>query len=586
MNRFDNPKGQQYVSQRVPLPLDFIAGMAKDYSDKYNKAKEETYALDDLMSKVNAIDEHSQYKKQLNDQFHPRIEDLASRMAKGIDLNTATSEINKLKRDFQNNELRQELENSYIQKNEYLKERRKLGAEYDFVEDPNYSFKGTKDGQLESFRFQGMGKIQDHQKRAQEMMKDIASSGYDNNNTYIGKDGNVYRSVNGKEELATAQIWSIAQSKSPDFQSTLEGKNLVKHILHDMPNISQKDLDNQVTQYLFNAGLQQAHIKTKTGGGFEQFKPRYLAEQEAANNTTSTQSEGLTNTEVPDLVKSMQFDSKGNLKIPDQTGFVDTGTGKGTTGTMGTSGLSQAKGKDVNKMAEQVKFIENIKTNHPELKDLSPKQVIETYNKALTSLTNESIPLESISNVASKNIGEAISRNKNQRNFYVWDGKGKTTDGTLQTVLKELDINEEDFDKALKNGIGGYTQAGPNAGSYYVEVKNDDDETRRVMISPDQEMQKIFRTSQALNIARKSLTQTTVSPFEELPNYKILVNPKINKDGKINWEYVEIITDENGQPIKSNKTTLDDIRLSEKNRLQQSGYLGSNLGVLKNDTTE
>lgn len=269
MNRFDKPRGQEYVSTRVPLPLDFIAGMAKDYSTEYKKTKDEVYALDDLMSKVNAIDEHSQYKKQLNDQFHPRIEDLASRMAKGVDLNTATAEINKLKRDFQNNELRQELENSYANKSLYQKKRIELGDKYATWQDPNAKFTGSKDNQLNPFRFQGMGERQDHAEEARKQMADIAKNGWDIKNTQLGEDGNIYTKNSKGEYVKDARVSYLADIKTRSYKQTKQGEDYYKMISEQYPNATPEQLDKEVKRYLYTAGQNQVFQNTGSGNDID-----------------------------------------------------------------------------------------------------------------------------------------------------------------------------------------------------------------------------------------------------------------------------------------------------------------------------
>lgn len=305
-----------------------------------------------------------------------------------------------------------------------------------------------------------------------------------------------------------------------------------------------------------------------------------------ANITTSSQSEALPGSlvTIPKEIQNLEFDEKGNLK-PIYTG----GQTYRQSGSLynDASVISNSKRElDTQAMQNAQALVTRLQTDNPALKDLKPKEVIEAYKKGIQSLESESIPLESVGNVASKNIGEALARNKAQRNFYLFDGKGKTSDGQLSTVLDQLDIKEEDFNKALEKGISGFTQAGPSAGGYYLEVPDSKGNSRRVVISPDAEIGKIFRPSQMINQARKSFSPVEVTPFEERPDYSIVVKPNINKDGSTKWEYFEILKDQEGNIIQQAQTSLEDIREVEKQRLKNSGYLGSQIGILKKDTTE
>jgi hypothetical protein len=305
-----------------------------------------------------------------------------------------------------------------------------------------------------------------------------------------------------------------------------------------------------------------------------------------ANVTTSTQSEALPGSlvAIPKEIKDLEFTESGDLK-PIMMG----GTNYSTSNSLyNDAGIPAKTNRQIDEVAMQNtnQLIKNLQNENPELQGLKPKQVIEAYKNSVKALESESIPLQSISNVASKNIGEGLVRNKAQRNFYLFDGKGKTSDGQLTTVLDQLDIKEEDFNKVLEKGVSGYTQAGPSAGGYYVEVPDSKGNSRRIIISPDAEVGKIFRPSQMINEARKSLKPTEVTPFEDIPNYSILIKPRISKQGNPNWEYVEVIKDQNGNVVQQNKTTLDDIREVERNKLAKSNLLGSQLDVMKPHTTE
>lgn len=310
-----------------------------------------------------------------------------------------------------------------------------------------------------------------------------------------------------------------------------------------------------------------------------------------ANVTTTSQSEALPGSlvTIPKEIQDLQFDDSGNLKPITKTQYKDvqgSNYASSLTGGQPTFAPTGKRGFDMEANQKAVQFIKNLQEQNPELQGLKPKQVIEAYKNGIKSLESESIPLQSISNVAAKNIGDALVRNKSQRNFYIYDGKGKTSDGQLSTVLDELNIDEADFNKALEKGVSGFTQAGPSAGGYYLEVPDSKGNSRRVVISPDAEVSKIFRPSQLINEARKSFTPTEVTPFEEIPNYSIVIKPNISKDGKPRWQYTEVIKDNNGNIVQENPTTLEDLREAEKTKLLNSNYLGSQIGILKKNTTE
>ncbi len=586
VNRYTQVQWDQPMSSYVKPPLEMLQAVGATMQGRHEKALDDTYKLNDLMASVNTIDQHKPFKKELDAKYQPRIEDITNKIVSGDNL-TAQRDLNKLKREWQNDPLRLELEKSHSEYGLYQKDKIAKGEKYAAWEDPTLGFKGSNDQGIAGFRFTGMGEVQDHQKRATEMMKDIAEDAKDYSNVHLGSDGIIRGSKGGHEYVLSDKVQQLAKNKVGNFIETTEGRGLIKQLKYENPNATFPELVQEATNYLYNAGSNQIFSKTESGNtidvtGLATMREKAAKDTEAANRTTSSQSEALLNSNLETIGEDMKFDSKGNLQIPTKMSRQVIGTNM--KNPSGQNALYN-EGKDLDKMVEQVRLIDGIKRDNPALANMTHKEVIETYNKARKSVHAESIPLESISNVAAKNIGQALVRNKEQRNFYLYDSKGKTEDGTLKTVLNKLSIPEEDFDKALANGIGGYTQAGPSAGSYYVEVKDSKGTNRRVMISPDAEMQKIFRTSQAINEARKSMVPTKLQPIPELPNYSIEVKPEIKANGEVNWNYIEVLQQPDGKVITS-PTTLDEIRKAENEHLKKSNYLATDLTVLKDNTTQ
>jgi hypothetical protein len=587
-NRFDTPQKQEYVSQYVPMPLEYLSGLAKDYTNQYKKAEEDVYALGDLMTKVNAMPKHEGYKEELAQKYAPKVESLADQFVKGADLPSATRELNKLKREWVNDPVRQELESSYANYQQYQKDKIAKGDKYGEYYDPFLPFKGgSPEAGIQGFRYTGMGEIQNHQKLAMEMMDKIAKDANEYDNVQLGEDGIIRGYKGGKEEILDSKVRGLAQQKVPSFLLTKEGQDFAKMISYNNPNI---DIGKAAEEYLYTAGANQIFTNKSYGNKIDVTGlANDIRKEQQANLTTTGQSEALSNAELDlENVKGMSFNPDGSLKAPNLSKWVNK-PGRDEFGVFDPNRkvYESTNELDVNKLKDQQRLVIDLQTKNPALKGLSPKATIEAYTKAMKSVNSESIPLNKISGEASKAIGESIAIDKLGRNFYVYDSEGKTEDGTLKTVLKKLDITEEELDEALKKGIGGYTQAGPTPGGYYVEVKPKGSETsRRVVVSADSEMQGMFRTSHLINEARKSMKESVIQPIPENPNYKVLVKPNIDKYGNASWQYLEVVTDENGNAIQSNPTTLNAIMESEKENLKKSNYLGSKVGSIKPNTVK
>lgn len=602
MNRFDLPYGSRnnYVSTVAPMPLQALTDLAQTHSNRYRSALDDINNTKGLL-KVNADPRNVKFRDQYMNTVNSKLTDLSERITKQGYTPELQNEWYRTKNTIVSDPDRLALENAYGNYQAYQKD--KIANSDKSVYDEIYNdYTGQGDpNKVTPYNYQGMRVKQDYipvmDKSIDGLKADSkAWEGYRKDKSgkpIINEFGQLTKTDGSKEELSGNKLKEIAGIVAPTFFQSKESQYFIDEAFgrpmpsyNELPKEAQDALLTKATQDIIRRGSTQLFSKADSGIDLQNLSEHAL-NREDANNTTSTQSEAMLNNNiVPTL--DMKFDS-GKLIPATKAAFskstnVTDDFGKPIPGAK--EDLNKGTTIDTQAYVEQLNKIKQLKTDHPSLKELNDEQTVKAYNNAVKSLNAESIPLESISNVAAKNIGDAIARNKAQRNFYLWDSKGKTVDGTFTTVLEELDIKEADFDKALQNGIGGYTQAGPNAGSYYVEVKDGDDKTRRVMISPDAEMQKMFRASQAVNDARKSLNKSIVTPIPEIPNYKILVKPEIQKDGNIKWEYGEVITDEQGNMVKSNPTTLDAIRKSEREHLKRSGYLGSNVGVLKNNTTQ
>lgn len=587
-NRFDIAYGTRYNNTPMyqGMPLEALTNLAKDYSDKYNEGIGALGKAKDLLN-VNAIDAHQSYKKQLLNDYNKRIDDLATRYVKDPLNYKNRMDLNNLIRDWKQDATRQELENSYNNYQDYQKDKIKKGDKYGEWYDNYIRFNGSKDGQLNPYRYTGMGEVQDHQKLALDMMKDVKADGVDIDYERLGDDGIIRGYKNGKEVISSDKIRGLAEGKVGSFLTTKEGQDFAKMVSYYQPNA---DINKLTEEYLYQAGANQIFGKTKQGNSVDVSRAwKTLHDENQANLTTSLQSEGINNQNQVSTIDDILFDSKGNIKAPNKVISKDVNSrdefGKIIPGSK-ESVYKETNEPDFDKLNEQSKRVVEIQNNHPELRGLTPKQTIEAYNKAAKSLNNESIPLESISNLAAKDIGKSLSRNLSGRKLYLMDDKGVTHTGTKEEILNELGIKEYNNDKdelGLVNqlehrGISGYTQAGPIPGAYYVNITDKEGNNRRLMIEPDAQMQTMFKASSEINDMRKSMKY---SEKEIFPGYKIAVNPNISKDGNITWEYYEQIG--NNKPVR---TSLDEIRKQEKQALKESKYLGSQVQSTKDESKE
>lgn len=361
-NRFNQLRQDNYVSSNtyVPMPLEAIAGIAKDYSDTYKANIKDLDETNDLYSKVNAIDKHQGYKKALVDEFTKRTDELAERFASGQDMFKAERDLHKLKRDWTNNSTRQELETSYLNYGAYQKDKIAKGDKYGEWYDNYLPFKGQRDdGSIEGYRYTGMGEVQDHQKLAGEMMAKIGEDGsLTDYEIRDPKTNDVLGYKKGAEYILRDKVANLANGKADSFLLTKEGKDFAKMINYHNPNVNVRDA---AVEYLTQAGMNQVHGKITMGNSIKDASEyRYkLLNQE--NNIPLPQTiEGaeimnFTNPKYGDLMK------KGIIK---KGGVIDWSnieslaapsiTGVQSAGPMGGSGSSSMEFKRDKKESDKI----------------------------------------------------------------------------------------------------------------------------------------------------------------------------------------------------------------------------------------
>ncbi len=587
----------------VPMPFSELAQAGATKQHRYDETKG---ALDKslLDANIKSIEYHDQPRQQYIQSFNKAANDLVQ---SGVDFGSpeGRSKVSNLLYQYKNNPDLQTYGRSvenFKKQQEHIADIKKKPGEYKEYNDPTAwdeklyksgrnPYVDPETGRPKEYTFRPVEAASDQTAPAYDIFNKIKDSGkitaYASPNeaqTYIASG------KKGWEGVSLDTIKNAAQDNIPTYKQSAGGKDFLREFHYNNfeklqnlpPEQIQQAEDNAVLNQLTNIG--SLYVRNKTTQDADLKATALLAkkaEQDAANLTTSTQSEGVNqNITYNKAIDDMSFE-KGQLKMPKTPDYKVTPR-RDEFGVIDPNHVEQIGSKDdPAKLQEHKALIDSLKKQY----NLSgtDEEVVKAYKSAVKAISNESLPLESISNNAAKGIGESILRNKQQRNFYVVDGKGGTTDGTLESALKAADIKEEDLDKALKAGIGGFSQAGPVAGANYVSVKDSDGKSRRIFISPDDQQQRIFSASHKVNEARKTLQPQTITPYDSDPSIKILVKPNISKTGTPSWNYVKVRVDNSGKIVESENTTLDKIRQEEKDYLKTSNYLGSQISDSKDE---
>jgi hypothetical protein len=469
-NRFDRPYGQEYVSQYVKPPLDYISGMAKDYTSKYNKLEEESYGLNDLMASVKSIDEHTQFKKALDAKYQPKLNELADKIAKGNDLVQTKRDLNKLNREWVNDPLRIELENSVANRALEQKEKIKLGAKYQKYNDPNIGFKGiTETGDIQPLRFSGIPEAQDYQKRASELVDKIASDSYDSQNDILGSDGIIIDRRTGEESVSSKKVRDIANTLVPNFATTLEGQDYIRMIKSQNPNLSNEQLGQHLSDYLYNTAAKQIGSKAMNATNIDvtslasDIRKEESVKQGLVGQVVPGNIQYKLTKDLPSNIKDrVVIDDSGNVKVNYDVNTTDSkykvvnsnGTvsyhsnseeahkAAGSTGSITQTKATEISNKDradlynyVQKASKAIGFKGNVNTDNY-------NEILTKYNKASKAISYDyKLP----------DIEQAVIKDDmitDKKNYKFMDAKGKIIDPSLLDATFNPDTRVYDNGKS------------------------------------------------------------------------------------------------------------------------------------------
>lgn len=325
-----NPYFTSSAQQYTPKPIEALWRMGAYKQQEKDKIDEENYKLQSLLGSVKAIDAHQPYKKALDEQWYNRLSGIQKKIEVGD--KTVKNDLMKANIDWAKNPIRQELEESYRQYNEDQKKKLDLGSKYATWGDPNSNFQGSlPDGTINPYRSKPMLERQDHQKRAQEMMKDVKEWGVKTGNLVPDENG-IYHVKKGSEYISDQFIRNLANSKVQDFVGTIEGDDYRRQFNAQTGKpVTGKD----VSDYLYHAGANAIHYKTDDDMEYN-LDPEWLHKEKKSdgseynylnssilpqNNRFGLQqtydvSTGLTKAEINDIYKrNGLLDRNGNLNI-------------------------------------------------------------------------------------------------------------------------------------------------------------------------------------------------------------------------------------------------------------------------------
>lgn len=274
MARFYRPGVSQYTSQFVPLPLDFMYGALQEKQGKFDQAKQDVAETQDALL-INSIYGRKFKAKEMEDTYSSEVEKLTDKLIAEGDIESVSLDLNKIKRRWDKDPIRRQLEEEYVRWGEIQKEWDKVKDKRDYNH-PLYEYIKTVDdlggkaideqGNLIPFI---PGDIYEGQNHLEGMQKAL-DKGAASSNAWKGAqidwgNGVVIKQDGSSEAITPDMIWNWTnQAINAGALNSDWGQDLLR--MYKSRGITGNDnILNAISEDMYNANLQRAFTKTSNG---------------------------------------------------------------------------------------------------------------------------------------------------------------------------------------------------------------------------------------------------------------------------------------------------------------------------------
>jgi hypothetical protein len=551
VNRYDQPIGQRYVSTYVPLPLEEIGQMAKQYSDAYKTGQALPHQLDQLDQALKAAPIHYEKKKALMDKYHKEMNSLVDN-AKPEDYAKPEyqQKINNLVYQFKNDpEVNQILNTKQWWDKEYVpyvnNDKNNRSLIYGIHQNPDGSYKQTN---------QEISKLmttpyEDRHKAAWDIIggieKDgsLKEAGYDFSQPMrVGPGGEYYaynKITKGWEGVSKGKLGEVVGHSIKSYGDSNAGKHHLQDMLRpyigdsaysldystlerkaqEDPNYAQVlgQVNKAFEKHLFDTGFKQI-------GGKSTFRLDNMTlkddAQARANKAQEDAVLGLPQTapdtsSLEDLTKEIPEDLKHIVsyeKQPDGTvkanidmkaigksGEAKAGYGvMGSSQTMGTDSFKGGVDKQGGTITKDTKRLLDYLYNAASAIGIPKSEV--TVNKANEILTAYH---EYSKNVAPQEILDGplqklMSTNiiNDRENYTIKDSEGKIVTNEDQSNMKDFKVNSRTYKNGQQVIKGSYFDDGEYKTVTIIPHSNQSNNYFNIVGNIKENVQDFFKTGE------------------------------------------------------------------------------------------
>lgn len=432
---------------------------------------------------------------------------------------------------------------------------------------------------------------QDWAKPVTDLFDKIKDSGY-MNDVIDSQTGNSAGIKKGYEGVAEQKLNDLIVDPRKgtelvtNFLNSDGGRDFQRKQVFDNPKITGVEMASAAIKHMRDIAQLYVHGKS-TNSSIEN---DIQAAQRGVTDSPSTVSPFNIDPQTNINSLDIKFDDRGNRVTPmtGDTKYVNK-PGIGEEGIYDPNRIQAINQPDIidqEKDKKQQDYINNIKTNHPELskigsREATSKEITDNFNKAVENarqkLTYDINPSTEFKKAKVEDIhsdfwNRSVTLQGGNPDIHTMFGDGG--------VASQLGYkNAEDLQKAVKDeGDIKIIKFGPDAGHFKLIIPNKNtDEKSTVLVQPDYQQDQIFLRSKAIGNAMKSSIENGGSevPINGMGYPMKLLKPTINNGS---FEFKVEITDQKGN---KHIVTPEQIAEDEKQHLMNSGFAGTNLGTTK-----
>jgi hypothetical protein len=485
-------------------------------------------------------------------------------------------------------------------------------------------------GNLKKLGFNGIHRQANQELETNNLFTDIVANAVQNK-LYDWNTGRFTDS--GTEAITKGKIYSTALNAvntgllTPNFQAELDyisnnmskeqlqnqannflnklPANVKNQIIKDYPNYNENpNILKQFTKanHVGSQGERFAFTKTNYDEGIDNtYFDRLLKQEEekSARELTSTVEDivSVDKLEFPDLIPVTNpdlrdFDDKGNLKVKtvglteqllnsasEQVPTVGIAPLKPEMNTQQTPKLDNKKNEQ--NYQSQIEYLNQQRKLNPFLNNKTDKVAYQILDKARNEAAKEQARIFKVSNIAADGLKTKLISGAGdmlERTMIIRDGLGTEKNvnwNTLPSILKYN--NKADFDKAVKEAtVPGFSLSiSEIPAAYQMNIKDAKGNTRRLYVSPDDEIKNIGNlannVSKQMRIAANTGLESEFTDYDKNNNpVKITIIPTLDPKSE---KYSFSIKMKRGD--EEEITTFDDIVEKAKTGIQSSNFLNS-----------